>query len=102
MKRVYTLCIITCLVMSLFSFGIHKITREDEKHLKVGFIFVGDEITPYTNNFIKARDRCDCGTGSDTVRISSDQSGREKGCGSCRFRGSEEFDQEPALTAETE
>ena len=56
MKRVYTLCIITCLVMSLFSFGIHKITREDEKHLKVGFIFVGDEITPYTNNFIKARD----------------------------------------------
>ena len=42
--------------MSLFSFGIHKITREDEKHLKVGFIFVGDEITPYTNNFIKARD----------------------------------------------
>lgn len=56
MKRVYTLCVITCLVMSLFSFGIHKITREDEKHLKVGFIFVGDEITPYTNNFIKARD----------------------------------------------
>ena len=56
MKRVYTLCIITCLVMSLFSFGIHKITRGDEKHLKVGFIFVGDEITPYTNNFIKARD----------------------------------------------
>ena len=30
MKRVYTLCIITCLVMSLFSFGIHKITREDD------------------------------------------------------------------------
>lgn len=26
----------------------------------------------------------------------------EKKGGSCRFRGSEEFDQEPALTAETE
>ena len=32
----------------------------------------------------------------------SDQSGREKGCGSCRFRGSKEFNQEPALAAETE
>lgn len=40
--------------------------------------------------------------GSDTVRISSDQSGREKGCGSCRFRGSKEFNQEPALAADTE
>ena len=51
MKRVYTLCIITCLVMSLFSFGIHKITRGDEKHLKVGFIFVVYEISTYNNNF---------------------------------------------------
>ena len=50
----------------------------------------------------KGGDLGEFGTGSDTVRISSDQSGREKGCGSCRFRGSEEFDQEPALTAETE
>lgn len=32
MKRVYTLCVITCLVMSLFSFGIHKITREVIMH----------------------------------------------------------------------
>ena len=55
MKRVYFLCVITSLMMILLSFGIHRITRTAEKHIKVGFIFVGDEITPYTENFIKAR-----------------------------------------------
>lgn len=56
MKRVYSLCIITSLIMCLLSFGIHSLTKSEEKHIKVGFIFVGDEITPYTKNFIKARD----------------------------------------------
>ena len=55
MKRTYTLCIITSLVMCILALGIHHMTRTEEKHLKVGFIFVGDEITPYTENFIKAR-----------------------------------------------
>lgn len=55
MKRVYFLCVITSLMMILLSFGIHSVTRTEEKHIKVGFIFVGDEITPYTENFIKAR-----------------------------------------------
>ena len=43
------------LVMVLLSVGIHALTRTEEKHIKVGFLFVGDEITPYTENFIKAR-----------------------------------------------
>ena len=30
-------------------------TRSEDRSLKVGFIFVGDEITPYTENFIKAQ-----------------------------------------------
>lgn len=55
MKRVYVLCIVTSLIMGLLSFGIHGLTKTEEKHIKVGFIFVGDEITPYTENFIKAR-----------------------------------------------
>lgn len=55
MKRTYTLCIITCLIMCILAAGVHCVTRTEEKHLKVGFIFVGDEITPYTENFIKAR-----------------------------------------------
>ena len=56
MKRVYSFCIITCLVMCLLSFGIHSATKTETKQIKVGFIFVGDEITPYTKNFMKARD----------------------------------------------
>lgn len=70
MKRTYTLCIITSLVMCILALGIHYATRTEEKHLKVGFVFVGDEITPYTENFIKARnhvmevygDRIECVT----------------------------------------
>lgn len=55
MKKVYSLCILTSLVMILLSFVIHGVTKKEEKQLKVGFIFVGDETTPYTENFIKAR-----------------------------------------------
>lgn len=70
MKKRYALCLITCIVMTLCLFGIHNLTKTEEKHIKVGFIFVGDEITPYTNNFIKARnhikevygDRIECVT----------------------------------------
>ena len=42
------------------------------------------------------------GTGSDTVRYHLIKVEEKKGCGSCRFRGSKEFNQEPALAAETE
>ena len=55
MKKKYILCAITSVAMCLLSFGIHILTRSEERSLKVGFIFVGDEITPYTENFIKAQ-----------------------------------------------
>lgn len=55
MKKNYVLCLITALFMVLISFGVYRLTKTEEKHIKVGFIFVGDEITPYTENFIKAR-----------------------------------------------
>ena len=48
MKRKYALCMITCLIVILISYGMHNTTRPEVKQLKVGFIFVGDEITPYT------------------------------------------------------
>src|SRR5574344_1816781 len=56
MKRVYALCMATSLALILLSFGFHEMTKKPEKHLKVGFILVGDEMTPYTDNFIQARD----------------------------------------------
>ena len=55
MKKVYSLCILTSLIMCLLAFEIHTLTKTEEKHIKVGFILVGDEMTPYTGNFIKAR-----------------------------------------------
>lgn len=55
MKKVYSLCIITSLLMVLAAFVLNDFMKIEEKHLKVGFIFVGDEITPYTESFIKAR-----------------------------------------------
>lgn len=54
MKRVYFICLFTSLVMVLAAFVIHASTKEEAKTIKVGFIFVGDEITPYTENFINA------------------------------------------------
>lgn len=57
MKRVYSLCILTSFIMILLSLGLHNIMKTDDKHIKVGFIFVGDEITPYTENFMKARNQ---------------------------------------------
>ena len=56
MKRKYALCMITCLIVILLSYRMHNTTSPEVKQLKVGFIFVGDEITPYTYNFMKARD----------------------------------------------
>ena len=55
MKKMYSLCIITAVVMILLSLGVHSMTRKEAKNIKVGFIFIGDEITPYSDNFIKAK-----------------------------------------------
>lgn len=41
------------------AFGLHAFTGSEERQIRVGFIFVGDEITPYTDNFIKARDHAE-------------------------------------------
>lgn len=56
MKKVWFLCIMTSFIAILLSFGLHSLIKTEQKHIKIGFIFVGDEITPYTENFIKARD----------------------------------------------
>ena len=48
MKKKYILCAITSVAMCLLSFGIHILTRSEDRSLKGGVIFVGDEIPPYT------------------------------------------------------
>lgn len=54
MIKVYRTCLITTLVLIFVALLTHTAFQQEEKHLKVGFIFVGDEMNPYTDNFIRA------------------------------------------------
>ncbi len=56
MFKVYRNCLLTALALLLIAFGIHAMLHTGDKHIKIGFIFVGDEITPYTDNFVGAID----------------------------------------------
>lgn len=56
-RRIYGITILTSVLMIAFAFGMHFLLhdRNAEKTLKVGFIYVGDTSTGYTNNFVKAQ-----------------------------------------------
>ena len=56
-KRRYGITIISALMVTVITFGIHYFThgRESEKTIKAGFIYVGDSSTGYTNNFVKVQ-----------------------------------------------
>lgn len=57
MNKKYVLCIFTSIMTCLIIFMILNMTDTGEKHLKIGFIFPGDAVIPYTANFMEARDR---------------------------------------------
>ncbi len=52
----YILCAVTSVVMCIAACVYFNMTRTEAKNLKIGFIFPGDEITPYTENFMDAID----------------------------------------------
>lgn len=54
MNKVYKECLFTAFVLLFAALLLHSAFQKDTKHIKVGYIFVGDEMTPYTDNFIKA------------------------------------------------
>lgn len=55
MAKVYRNCVCTALIMVILAFALHSVIKTSEdKHIKVGYVFVGDEMNPYTDNFIKA------------------------------------------------
>lgn len=59
MKRVYIITVISSLVAILVAFFILKISLIDSssnKHIKIGFVYIGDESNPYTANFIRAEE----------------------------------------------
>ncbi len=55
MKRVYIICSLSALFLLLMSVVCHSVIKSDEKSIKVGFVYVGDEITPYTKNFVNSQ-----------------------------------------------
>ncbi len=56
MNKKHILCVITSAVMCLAALMVHDMTKAEVQSLKIGFIFPGDEITPYTENFMDAMD----------------------------------------------
>ncbi len=56
MNKKNILCIITSIVMCVAASVYHNATKTEGNSLKIGFIFPGDEVTPYTENFIDAMD----------------------------------------------
>ncbi len=58
MRRINLISAISALAVVLFFVMIHLVTRQDEGGLnmiRVGFVYDGDESTPYTDNFIRAQ-----------------------------------------------
>ena len=65
-KRIYVITIISAVVVILLAFVLHYFLhgREEGKTVKVGFIYVGDTSTGYTNNFVNAQNDGACGNRS--------------------------------------
>ena len=57
MKRIYAISFISTIaviiVAALFQFLV--LDKRTQKHLKVGFVYVGDTSSVYTGNFVKAQ-----------------------------------------------
>ena len=58
MKRINLISAISALAVVLFFVFIHLVIGQDDRELnmiRVGFVYDGDESTPYTDNFIRAQ-----------------------------------------------
>lgn len=56
MNKKHILCIITSAVICMAALIFSVITKTETGVLKIGFIFPGDGVTPYTENFMDAMD----------------------------------------------
>ena len=60
MKRVNVLSFVTAVIFFLLVTVVHLLLiqgKQDERALRVGFVYDGDESTPYTANFIRAQEQ---------------------------------------------
>ncbi len=79
MKRINLISAISALAVVLFFVFIHLVVGQDDRGLnmiRVGFVYDGDESTPYTDNFIRAQHEVENRFG-DRVKISVKYNVRE-------------------------
>ena len=71
MKKIYLITILTSIFVITVIVGIYNIFLKKDftnRQIKVGFIYVGDDSTSYTGNFIKAQKAVENAFG-DKVKI---------------------------------
>lgn len=58
MKQVYKVTFVSAFVVLILAYGIHFFLwgKETNRTMKVGFVYVGDTSTAYTNNFVQAQE----------------------------------------------
>ncbi|MCR5282265.1 MAG: BMP family ABC transporter substrate-binding protein [Lachnospiraceae bacterium] len=72
MKRVNVLSFVTAVIFFLVVTVVHLLLLRggrDERALRVGFVYDGDESTPYTANFIRAQEQIESELGERIVTI---------------------------------
>lgn len=81
MKKVYVVTAITSLVFMFLAFAFHRtfLHQEEGAALKIGFIYVGDSSTPYTDNFIESQEELQ-NTFGDKIEIVTLYNVQESNC----------------------
>ena len=82
MKKIYLITILTSIFVITVIVGIYNIFLKKDftnRQIKVGFIYVGDDSTSYTGNFIKAQKAVENAFG-DKVKIYAKYNIQESNC----------------------
>lgn len=71
MKRIYIITFITAILSVAAIVGINTVLfgKDSDKTIKVGFMYVGDESTAYTNNFMKAQKAVEEAYGDQVIAV---------------------------------
>lgn len=71
MKRIYIITFITAIlsVVAIVGINIALFSKDMDKTIKVGFMYVGDASTAYTNNFMKAQKAVEEAYGNQVIAV---------------------------------
>lgn len=83
MKRIYTITVLSALVVIALFYGIYPRLpgKASDRTIKVGFVYIGDASTPYTSNFLKAQEAIEeqFGESVETIAKYNIAEGEEEG-----------------------